>query len=257
MLQRPHKSLAKKFLVIFLAFLIIVGVFLVLKIRQAEKNQHKFTDSVNYEGRTDEQDLQKPLPQNFSTQVPFTPQAPTTNWDELHNEACEEASAIMVNAFFNNSSFKVPASLLLDPRDVETQIDSLTKWQKRNFGYYLSITTKETAEMIEANYNLTTEIAPLNETVIKQALVDGKLVIIPADGRLLKNPHFKSPGPPYHMLVITGFNENVFITNDPGTKHGLNYEYSYETLRAATGNWVHSENEVDLTQKQILIVSKN
>ena len=27
--------------------------------------------------------------------IPFTPQAPTGNWDELHNEACEEAGAIM------------------------------------------------------------------------------------------------------------------------------------------------------------------
>lgn len=257
MLQRPHKSLAKKFLVIFLAILIIVGVFLVLKIRQTKKNQYKFTDSVIYEDRTNEHDLQKPIPQNFFSQVPFTPQAPTANWDELHNEACEEASAIMVNAFFNHSSLKVPTSLLLDPVEVEKQIDSLTKWQKQNFGYYLSITTKETAEIIEANYNLTTEIALLNETAIKQALVDGKLVIIPADGRLLKNPHFKSPGPPYHMLVITGFTEDTFITNDPGTKHGLNYEYSYETLKAATGNWVHLKNEVDLTQQQILIVSKN
>ena len=59
------------------------------------------------------------------------------------------------------------------------------------------------------------------------------------------------------MLVITGFTEDTFITNDPGTKHGLNYEYSYETLKAATGNWVHLKNEVDLTQQQILIVSKN
>ena len=29
------------------------------------------------------------IPDKFLLQVPFTPQAPTANWDEMHNEACE------------------------------------------------------------------------------------------------------------------------------------------------------------------------
>src|SRR5688572_5442442 len=41
------------------------------------------------------------LPKTLLLKVPFTPQAPTANWDELHNEACEEASSLMAAAYFN------------------------------------------------------------------------------------------------------------------------------------------------------------
>ena len=41
------------------------------------------------------------VPSELHLRVPFTPQAPTANWDELHNEACEEASVLMAAAYFN------------------------------------------------------------------------------------------------------------------------------------------------------------
>src|SRR5687767_2969126 len=44
---------------------------------------------------------QPKIPGTLSLPVPFTPQAPTGNWDTIHNEACEEASAIMANAYFS------------------------------------------------------------------------------------------------------------------------------------------------------------
>ena len=36
---------------------------------------------------------------------------------------------------------------------------------------------------------------------IKEFLMAGKLVIVPAAGRQLGNPYYKAPGPVYHMLV--------------------------------------------------------
>ncbi len=265
MLQKPHTLVAKKILVIFLAILVITGVFLVFKILRTEKNQGKVMNIVNYgssqdhaniSSNTNKQDPPEPLPQKFSTHVPFTPQAPTANWDELHNEACEEASAVMVNAFFNSSSYEISTSLLLPPQEVEKEIDKLTRWQKQNLGYYLSITTEETAKMIEANFQLTAVVAPLDKEEMKKALAKGSLIILPASGQQLKNPYFKPPGPIYHMLVVTGFDGDTFITNDPGTKRGLNYSYSYGTLENATGSWVHFKNEVNLTEKKIIIISK-
>ncbi len=181
--------------------------------------------------------------------VPFTPQAPTANWDELHNEACEEASAIMVNAYFSGID-TLPAPY------VESQIEMLTEWQNKNYGYHLSIDTAETANMIEEVYGLKTTTVSISEKAIKQALVADKIVIIPTNGQLLKNPFYKPPGPLYHMLVITGYTETEFISNDPGTRRGLNYNYTYETLYESTGNWVHNDSMVDLTDKKIIIVSK-
>ena len=87
-------------------------------------------------------------------------------------------------------------------------------------------------------------------------VVDGKLVIYPANGQMLDNPNFTEPGPIYHMLVITGYDKDTFITNDPGTRNGFNYKYSYDTLEAANGTWDHDAHEINLSDKRIIIVSK-
>jgi hypothetical protein len=190
------------------------------------------------------------IPSELLLTVPFTPQAPTANWDELHNEACEEASMIMANAYYNHISSLPPAT-------VEKEISKLTKWQQETFGYYLSISTSEAARMGEEVYGLNTEIVQFNVETIKQALADNKLVVYPAMGQMLGNPYFTGEGPIYHMLVITGYDDNDnFITNDPGTKRGLNYKYSFDTLEAAAGNWVSSAHAVDTSDKRIIIVSK-
>ncbi len=197
------------------------------------------------------------LPDHIQLAIPFTPQAPTANWDELHNEGCEEASAIMAAFYFSPPETEKNNEAALDPKIVESEISKLTDWQQQTFGYHLSINTEETSRMVEEVYGLETEIIK-NFTAddIKKALAKGKLVLLPANGRLLKNPYYKQPGPIYHMLVIRGYNSAGFITNDPGTKRGKNYFYSYETLNSASGNWSRQANAVDQSQKQILLVWK-
>lgn len=212
-------------------------------------NSNSSNTSNNNSSQTDNSNQHSEIPKTAQLTVAFTAQAPTANWDELHNEACEEASAIMANAYFTHISSLPPAT-------VEKQITELTKWQDDNFGYHLSVSTTEAATMIEENYKLKTDIVPLNEQTIKQAIADGKLVIYPANGQLLNNPNFKTPGPIYHMLVITGYNGDNIITNDPGTRNGLNYKYSYSTLESAGGTYNHDTKSVDLNDKQIIIVSK-
>ncbi len=219
-----------------------------------------------------------PLPPTHFLPIPFTSQAPTANWDELHNEACEEASAIMASEYFSSflSSPGEPAlsadrrriqersyqnntdNTLLDPKFVEQEITKLTDWQQKTFGYHLSISTEETAQMIKEVYGLSTEIkTDYTETDLKQALVDRKLILFPANGRLLNNPYYKRTGPLYHMLVIKGYDsKGNFITNDPGTKRGFNYPYTFHTLYEANGNYNHLTHAVALSKKNILIIPK-
>jgi len=188
------------------------------------------------------------IPKSLQIAVPFTSQAPTANWDELHNEACEEASAIMANAYFKQINS-------LAPTYVEGEISKLTKWEDDEFGYHLSINTTETVKMIEEVYGLEAETVEMSEVVVKRALFENKLVIIPANGQMLDNPNFRAPGPVYHMLVVTGYNGSTMVTNDPGTRKGEDYQYSYQTLYKAAGNYMHSTHQVDLNDKQIIIVS--
>lgn len=191
-------------------------------------------------------------PATLSLKVPFTPQAPTGNWDQLHNDACEEASAIMVSAYFSGDTrTKIPST------EVEDKITVLTNWEQTRFGYYLDTTTAETAEMIRSVYNLkATVVSNYTEKDIKDALNANKLVIIPVNGRKIGNPYYKQPGPIYHMLVVRGYTATQLITNDPGTKNGENYKYSFTTLKNAPADWNHATGTIDENKSLMIIVSK-
>ncbi len=192
------------------------------------------------------------LPVSILLPVPFTPQAPTANWDELHNEACEEASIIMAAAYFAGDQRST-----IPPSEVETQITTLTEWQQTHFGYYLDSNAEETARMVREVYGLKAQIIRnFSESDIKHALANDKLVIIMLAGRKLDNPYYRAPGPEYHVLVIRGYTSTHLITNDPGTRRGAEYKYTYETLSNATAEWDHAINGIDESKSVIIVVSR-
>lgn len=193
------------------------------------------------------------IPSVLLLPVPFTSQAPTANWDEkIYAEGCEEASVLMASQYFaGNEQTNLASDLVL------TEIKKATDWEMETFGYNLDINTQETAKLAKEHFGLNAEVVTdFNENVVKTYLTEGKLVLLPADGRKLNNPNFRQPGPPYHMLVIKGYNSQGFVTNDPGTRKGLNYPYTYETLYEANGNYDHSTDSVDLSKKMLLVVWK-
>lgn len=192
------------------------------------------------------------LPKTVSLPVPFTPQAPTANWDQLHNEACEEASVLMAAAYFGGNH-----NPTLSAEQAEAEISKLVQWEQEEYGYHLDTTTPETAKMIEDVYGLKTKIIE-NFSVddLKSELTEGRLVIISVDGRLLGNPNFRQPGPPHHMFVITGYNSTGMVTNDPGTRRGRNYTYSFDTIYEAAGDWEHNQHAVNRSKKMAIVVWK-
>jgi hypothetical protein len=195
---------------------------------------------------------QAPLPESKLLPVPFTPQAPTANWDELHNEACEEASSLMADAYFSGRTEST-----LTPEYAEKEIAKLTDWQKQNFGYYLDISTAEMAVMTNKVYGLKTKVIQFPSAEdIKRQIAAGNLVVFSANGQKLGNPNYKQPGPIHHMLLIKGYDKTGFITNDSGTKKGLNYAYDYDTLKNAAADWDHSKKTVDESEKLAIIISK-
>ena len=176
--------------------------------------------------------------------VPFTSQAPFAVWDELHGEACEEASLIMAMAYFRNFA--------LTPHTAEQEILNVVDWQTQQ-GYAVDLTAKETKEVAEQYYQLTAELVyKVNVETIKRELDAGKLVILPLAGREIGNPYFQTPGPIYHMLVVTGYDDDEFITNDPGTKRGENYHYQFATLINAIHDWDHQRAIGGMTDEEIV-----
>ena len=163
--------------------------------------------------------------------VPFVPQAPYAVWDELHNEACEEASMLMADAFFSGES--------LNAHLMEQGILNLVKWETAN-GYGMDVTAAETALILRDYFQLSAAVEA-NPTVesIREHLSAGRLVLLPLSGRDIGNPYFRQPGPLYHMLVVRGHDpeRREFVTNDPGTRRGEQYRYAETTLLSAVHDW--------------------
>ena len=188
------------------------------------------------------------IPQELTLTVAFAQQAPFANWDVLHEEACEEASIIMVNKYFVHES--------LNETIMETEIQKLIGWEGDN-GYSVDLTAQEATDILNNHFGLkaqlSTEVTP---DKIKYELAQENLIIVPAAGRLLGNPNFKVPGPIYHMLVIKGYSDSEFITNDPGTRKGNSFKYKYDQLINAVHDWNPQLAEGGMTDDEMAMGRK-
>ncbi|OGF31595.1 hypothetical protein A2533_00100 [Candidatus Falkowbacteria bacterium RIFOXYD2_FULL_35_9] len=185
--------------------------------------------------KSEESELE--FPAVVKNKVAFASQAPYANWDLPYQEACEEASLINADKFFTHSD--------LTPAIMDEEIKKLVEWENTNLGLYSDTNINEVEKIAREYFGFNTEII-VNVSVdsIKKYLAEGKLIIAPFAGRELGNPNFTAPGPLYHMLVITGYDRNQFITNDVGTRKGENYKYKYQTLIDAIYDLPTIDNKV-------------
>lgn len=208
--------------------------------------QNTETDSNTNLGQANTNSTPTPLPQSFKLKVPFLIQAPYGIWDPLHEDACEEASLLMYYYFFKQR-LDVPAS------EYDQEIIRLIDYEA-NHGYGISITLSELSLLAKSQYpELGNPRIEKNVTIekLQRELSSGRPIIIPAAGRLLENPNFKNGGPIYHMLVITGYDQQNFITNDPGTKNGYDYTYPKEIIMDAIHDW--DPTDILLGEKAYLV----
>ncbi|MDO8444355.1 MAG: C39 family peptidase [bacterium] len=169
------------------------------------------------------------LPANPNLDVPFASQAPFAVWDPLHEDACEEASLLMLKHFEDTTSFG-------GNQAVDDEITNLVAWEEQN-GYGPSITLEDLSIIAKTKFNLTGSVKIATVSKIKTELAAGNPVIVGAAGKILPNPNFRNGGPNYHMLVIKGYTTTKFITNDPGTRNGADFVYTYNDLFNAIHNW--------------------
>jgi hypothetical protein len=177
-------------------------------------------------------DSEVELPKIVNHSVPFTSQAPLGDWKLPYQEACEEASLMMATHYLLNKGGFTTQSANRELRSLLAFVE--------NEGYAIDITAEETVEVARRYYGDSIEVEAVYDfdvVDIKTILADGGLVIMPFSGRQLPNPHFRAPGPLYHMLVVKGYNDTGFITNDPGTKFGANFTYSYDAIMHANHDW--------------------
>lgn len=175
------------------------------------------------------------LPKEWRLAVPFLSQAPKKDWSMPYQEACEEASMLMVQAYFAQRSSD------FTPDEGDQAILDFVNWQAEYFGpEVVDLTVAQAADALKRYMpKLTAEQQSYkNIEQIKRALVAGYPVIIPADGKRLANPHFRNGGPRYHMLVVVGYlADGRWITNDPGTQFGKGFLYPQENLLESIHDW--------------------
>ena len=189
------------------------------------------------------------LPTEFNLAIPFTSQAPHSNWDMPYQEACEEASILMSIWFIDEVTSRTKD-------EADQEILELVAWQEEEFGYYKDTTAEETLHIIHKRFKLTDAYIIENPTIrdITDAIAFGYPVIVPAAGKLLDNPYFTGDGPLYHMLVIRGYTKDEFITNDPGTRRGEQFRYKQQHIMDVMHDW----NGGDVVNgKKAVIIVKN
>lgn len=183
--------------------------------------------------------------------VPFTSQAPTGNWaDPRQEDGCEEASILMAWLWTQNKS--------ITPQEAEKAITDISDFETANYGNYFDLDAQDTAKLMQDYYGYKKISVKIDPTIedIKNELRKGILVLVPANGQKLGNPHYKSPGPLTHMLVIKGFDDakGQFITNDPGTQYGKSYVYAYQTLYNAMVNYPSGRHEDQTGRPKAMIL---
>lgn len=180
--------------------------------------------------------------------VPFTSQAPLAVWDAVHEEACEEASVVMLKYYLDGKK--------LNAASAEKEIQSLVAFEIKTRGNYKDTDAQQTADLARDFYGIENlqVVYDFSQEEIKKELSRGNPVIVPAAGRDLKNPFFTSPGPIYHNLVLIGYDGDKIITNDPGTKRGAGYEYNLNVLYNAIHDFPGNLENMEQGRKAMIVV---
>lgn len=250
----------KKYLLVSLLLAGLVFCFWKIGRKESDKNsilserggallkQEKSIVKNNESKKAEEPTKNNILPKIF-IKVPFTSQAPYANWDEIHEEACEEASLIMIKYYLDNKA--------LDKKTAEDEIQALVKFQIEEYGDYRDSNAQEITRLASDYYGIENlkVIYDFTPDDLKRYLSLGKPIIVPVAGRLLGNPNFTYPGPLYHVLVLVGYNGDTIITNDPGTRKGEGYEYSLGTLYNSIHDFPGRKEDIEKGRKAMIVIN--
>lgn len=216
-----------------------------------EKDSQNIAEDIEKPKEIIKQEVEPQIPASLNLDIAFTSQSPFAKWNARDEDACEEASLIMAGQYYKKINLTVENNII-NPTEVDSELNKIIEWENANIREWKSTTILQTSLLAKNYFKFNVEIKDLSFSEIKKALVQEKLVILPAYGGALKNPFFKSPPPIYHMLLIKGWDGDKFITNDPGTKRGANYVYTKEILEKAVHDW--NGGDVENGAQKMLIV---
>lgn len=189
--------------------------------------------------------------------VPFTSQAPLAEWrDQRQQDGCEEASALM--AMWLVRGQKTPTKV-----EAKKQLLAISDFEKKKYGEYRDVSLADMIDWIFKDYfkyEKVRLVTDLKLADLKSELAQGKVLLLPMNGQLLKNPYFTAPGPERHMILVYAYDplKKEFITNDPGTKRGAAYRYPEKVLFNAIRAYPTGyHKEIKKPEKAMIVVELN
>ena len=189
-------------------------------------------------------------PGSVKLEMPFASQAPLGDWNPPYDEACEEASLIIVRHYLEGTA--------LDSTIMNREILDMVEHEESE-GLPIDIDMHELASVAKSMFGYDTEVvegADVTIERIEQELAKGNPVILPLSGQDIGNPYYSGDGPPYHVLVVVGYDANNFVTHDVGTKRGEYYSYRKSVLMSAIHDWNGSVDTIRSGPKRMLVVTK-
>ena len=195
------------------------------------------------------------MPKKILIEVPFTVQAPYANWNDPRQEnGCEEAVSLMARRWAEGKK--------LTSEEALREIIAISDFEKKKYGEFRDVSSEDTLEWIIKDYfGYKNAFLRYDITVedIKKELAEGNVVIVPVDGRALKNPFYTQSGPERHKILIKGYDDATqeFITNDPGTRRGEGYRYGYAVVERALADYpTGKEQLIERVRSAMIIVSQ-
>ncbi len=229
-----------------------------------EEKKNGVDIQLNQSGQIIEEKQEIPVvmtaPENIAKKilqdVPFTSQAPTGNWKDLiFQNACEEASLLMADAWVSGKVFG-------SVEEESQEIRRITKEERKYFpkdAYDLS--AEDMVFLAGKRYPamIVSLIKNVTKESLKNTILGGDIIIVPANGQKLRNPNFTAPGPLYHTLLIRGYDHvsDEFIVNDPGTRKGDAYRYTSDILFDAMQDYETGyHGKIFPDEKVMLVIAK-
>jgi hypothetical protein len=243
----------------------IIGVWILLVVVMGVTyvKQHKVIISERFVVPTISVNKPSPTPtplviKSILFEVPFTSQAPNGEWnDTRHQDGCEETASLMAYEWVKGNK-----NTKIDKKEAVDTIRKIWDFEVNKWGSGVDTSASDTAKRILKDYFMLTKVEVKNvqnaNRVIEE-LMRGNLVVVPTNGRLLKNPNFTGLGPERHMVVIRGYDleRREFITNDPGTRKGELYRYPEEVMFEAIADYPTGDHEPTKTRdKNMIVVSR-
>lgn len=174
------------------------------------------------------------LPATTNIDVPFTSQAPTGNWSEPWQNACEETSVYMVTSFYAEDTIKKSEAIkhikaIIAAKNEEFQVSTDESLEK----------ISELIKLLGLPWSTEIVIDPTLEDIKKQ-LANNQPIIAPVFAPAL---NYGAGGPDYHVMVMTGYDDNTseFIVNDPAMKNGQGVRFKYDLFIKA----IHDLNQTN------------